>query len=116
MVSAQATGLMVRIIPVADNTATLTMKPSASPSLADVKAIRRRVTSAVEATVTFFKSSSPSPCIMKTPIITRAEVVATDGMIAITGVTNNASRKQIATEMLTRPVRPPCSTPAADSR
>ena len=59
MVSAQATGLMVRIIPVADNTATFTMKPSASPSLADVKAIRRRVTSAVEATVTFFKSSSP---------------------------------------------------------
>ena len=61
------------------------------------------------------RSISAMDCIMKTPTMTRAGAVATAGMMEMRGWRKRARRKQAAVASAVRPVRPPASTPAADS-
>jgi hypothetical protein len=57
------------------------------------------------------------PCIIIAPTITSAGAVMTlyEPTIAMMGEKNSAARKPMATTTAVSPVRPPCSTPAADS-
>ncbi len=54
-------------------------------------------------------------CIMKMPTTTSAGAVAAAGTARNSGVRNSASRKHAAVVSVVSPVRPPASTPEADS-
>lgn len=61
------------------------------------------------------KSSFATDWNMKMPTITSAGAVAAGGIARITGVRNSASRNSTAAAAPVNPVRPPASTPEADS-
>ncbi len=58
---------------------------------------------------------STADCSMKTPTSTSAGAVATAGTARINGVRNNAATINAAVVSVVSPVRPPASTPDADS-
>ena len=60
-------------------------------------------------------SISTTACSMNTPTITSAGAVAAAGTARISGVKNSASTKHAEVVSVVSPVRPPASTPAADS-
>ena len=84
-------------------------------AMLNVSGIARMVSTAGAAILKSFMSISTIDCIMNTPTITSAGAVAEAGTIKISGVRNSASSMSAAVVSVVRPVRPPASTPEADS-
>ena len=64
---------------------------------------------------TLLKSTSLRVCIMEMPMTIRAGAVAAVGTIRNRGANSMLRKKQQAVTTAVRPVRPPASTPEADS-
>ncbi len=84
-------------------------------AMLNIRGIDSSVSTAGSASRKSPRSISVTDCIMNTPTITKAGAVAAAGTIRMTGVKNSAASIKPAVVRPVRPVRPPASTPEADS-
>ncbi len=92
------------------------MSPMPIPcAMLKVSGIAKMVKTAGAAVSKSLMSISTTDCIMKMPTMTRAGAVAQKGIARMIGLTKSASSMKMATQIAVSPVRPPASTPEADS-